>query len=103
MPSSACLPLGASGPVSAMEKPILMGSWASVGAAHRAIVRAARATRLAAAPPGARSRNRFGISSPPGFARILPALYAGADAEANRRFAWADRNQFGNSPTPQRL
>src|SRR6266540_4475343 len=35
MPSSACLPLGASGPVSAIEKPILIGSpvgaWALAG------------------------------------------------------------------------
>src|SRR5215510_13987476 len=70
MPTSACLPLGASGPVSAMEKPILMGSWARVGAAKRAAVRAATANSLAAAPADARRHNRFGISSPPGFQRF---------------------------------
>src|SRR6516225_766915 len=109
MPSSACLPLGARGPVSAMEKPILMGSWASVGAsvgaAHRAAVRAARANRLAA-PPGARSRNSFGIASPPGFATILPALYAGADAEANsasgraRAPVWELAHSSAPTPAP---
>src|SRR5262245_23343603 len=87
MPSSACLPLGANGPVSAMEKPILMGSWASVGPANRAAVRAARPNRLAAVPPDARSRNGLDIRPPPGFQRFLPALYAGACAKAKRRLA----------------
>src|ERR1700742_4987457 len=44
MPSSACLPKPASGPVSAMPKPILIGSpdWACAGAARaRAIAQTA--------------------------------------------------------------
>src|SRR5262245_25964147 len=45
-PSSACLPLAASGPVSAMEKPILIGSpagtWALAGVRNRATAAVAR-------------------------------------------------------------
>src|SRR6516162_7898787 len=45
-PSSACLPLAASGPVSAMEKPILIGSpdgaWACDGVKNTAIAAAAK-------------------------------------------------------------
>src|SRR5262245_43561045 len=58
MPSSACLPLGANGPVNDMEKPILIGSpagvWAWTGAVQAATARAAR--------KGAASPRRFSPS-----------------------------------------
>src|SRR5262245_22244775 len=54
MPSSACLPLAASGPVSAMEKPILMGSCALAVANGPTI--AASAIAAPAIPP---SRHRL--------------------------------------------
>src|SRR5262245_29634558 len=48
MPTSVCLPLAASGPVRAIEKPILIGSWACPAAGNRLIPTVASAAATAA-------------------------------------------------------
>src|SRR5262249_22315746 len=84
MPTSACLPFGASGPVNDMEKPILIGSpcWAEAGAA--ASVRPAAATVAAMMPNSVRRLAVFpgSISYPPAGCLLTdPAFDRGRTAQ----------------------
>src|ERR1043166_2395029 len=94
--SSADLPLGASGPVSAMPKPILIGSpcWARVGAWNRSAAPAAR--RTAASPAKAlklRCRNMSISSRVAIFVDVL-CPKPGARAKGDRQHGYCRESQL---------